>query len=73
MKPDMSPQAVGRRLRKVGELVRLCRALRIKSGSAQPVEGASDNAPPIAKPDPLANQAGDQVEDRSSEPQQQSG
>ncbi len=40
MKPDMSPKAVGRRLRKVGELVRLCRALRIKPGSVCPVVGA---------------------------------
>jgi len=40
MKPDMSPQAVGRRLRKVGELVQLCRALRIKPGSVRPVVGA---------------------------------
>lgn len=27
MKPDMSPQAVTRRLRRVSELVRICRAL----------------------------------------------
>lgn len=41
MNPDMSPQAVGRRLRKVGELVQLCRALRIKPGSVRPVVGAA--------------------------------
>jgi hypothetical protein len=34
MESDMSPEAVGRRIRKVGELVRLCRALRIKPTGA---------------------------------------
>jgi hypothetical protein len=44
MKPDMSSTAVGRRIRKVGELVRLCRALSIKPGSELPVAKVDDAA-----------------------------
>lgn len=72
MKVDMSPEAVGRRLRKVGELVRLCRALRIKPGSVRPVEAANDNAPPLGKTEPSVNQAGDPTVRQSPGQQQQS-
>jgi hypothetical protein len=71
MKPDMSPEAVGRRLRKVGELVRLCRALRIKSGSAQPVENTDGSVPPVGKINPFTNQAGDQTVSQSPGQQRQ--
>lgn len=37
----MSPEAVSRRLRQVGELVEACRALRIKPGSVRPVGNAA--------------------------------
>ncbi|MBI1178084.1 hypothetical protein GC207_11680 [bacterium] len=35
----MSAQAVGRRIRKVGELVRLCRSLRVKNGQQKNIVG----------------------------------
>lgn len=35
MKPDMSPAAISRRLRQVGELVEACRALRIQPASVR--------------------------------------
>jgi hypothetical protein len=41
MKVDMAPEAITRRWRKVAELVRVCRALRIKLGSVRPVVGAA--------------------------------
>ena len=70
MKTDMSPEAITRRWRKVAELVRVCRALRIKPSSARPVEGTSDNVPLIGKTDSFMNQAGDQTVSQSSGQQQ---
>jgi len=57
MKPDMSPEAISRRLRRVGELVEACRTLRIKPGSAYPVGSAT----PLGGNAGNGNLAGDPV------------
>lgn len=48
MKVDMSPEAISRRLRQVGELVEACRALRIVPVEPGAIESTDHRQDPAA-------------------------